>query len=139
VQVHSYDNPTNSCAGCGQDRGCCDAFNDSGEECVGFKRCDNLFFYCVRPLGTPTQTEQTISEDIESTIHIRMRELQCMQAFRSHFSLDGQSMNFSEPLLLGIPNPLKFSVESKEWQVSKVVDYHIHSVHIPEHKHAGVK
>jgi hypothetical protein len=90
------------------------------EECTGFRRCDNVFFCCVRPLGTPTQTLQTISEDVESTIGSRRRELQCIQAtvFQSSPNDNSAFIDFSSPSFLGIPNPMEFEIGDSEWEVS---------------------
>ena len=121
VQVHSYDNPTDFCAGCGADQGCCDGFER--EECTGSRDCENVFFYCVRPLGTPTQTLETVLGDtvFEDSIEDRERELQCtpsLAAFRSTPTDD--FIDFSQPTFLGIPNPMEFQVVANKWEVSKL-------------------
>ena len=122
MQVHSYDNPTNLCAGCGEGPGCCDNFG--GNDCTGEERCDNIFFYCLRPLGTPTRTLEAILENrliFENSIEDHARELQCLQpppAFRSDRNVDDGFINFSETEFLGLPNPMEFQVNASMWEVS---------------------
>ena len=122
MQVHSYDNPTNLCAGCGEGPGCCDAFGEN--ECTGNDRCDNVFFYCLRPLGTPTSTLEAILENrmiFENSVEDRARELQCLQpppAFRSDRNMDDRFIDFSETEFLGLPNPMEFQVNASMWEVS---------------------
>ena len=109
---------------CGEDQGCCDDFDR--EECTaGNRDCENVFFYCVRPSGTPTQTLETILEDTEfdnlNSIEDRERELQCtpsLAAFRSTPTND--FIDFSQPTFLGIPNPMEFQVVANKWEVSKL-------------------
>ena len=71
AQVHSYLNPTNHCAECGG--ACCDG-NDG--TCTSGERCDNVFLYCVRVLGTPEPTLSTL-EDTASDDN-RATPLQCI-------------------------------------------------------------
>lgn len=59
AQVHSYSNPTNCCAGCGTLQGCCDNYVTFTDQCDE-NRCDSELFYCVKPLGTPNQTFETL-------------------------------------------------------------------------------
>ncbi len=120
VQVHAYDNPTNTCPVCGLTEGCCDIFITS--ECTGLQKCDNEFFYCVRPLGSPSLTLDTLADTIsERSISNRAAELQCLQTqapFRSETNVDGASIDFSQAMFLGVPNPLQFQVTASEWEVS---------------------
>ncbi len=117
VQVHDYENPTNRCA---QDQGCCD---DSGTTCNSFRRCDNEFFFCVRPLGTPLPAEQALFNTVsERSVENRSRDLQCLQtlaAFRSQTNNDAASINFQQSTFLGLPNPIVFQVIANVYEVSK--------------------
>ena len=112
VHVQSYSNPTNKCATCyteyNQLPGCCDDF--TVQTCTGQLRCDNQFFYCLRPYNTPPDTEGC--SDYTGTI-------------RSSVNQNGGQLDFSQPRLLGLPNPLRLqglrNVSLKNaWQVSKV-------------------
>ena len=126
VQVHSYTNPTNHCAGstCRDRNGdlCCDiSFNVFNTNCGGNERCDNVFLFCVRPLGTADPMLRTLEDTISNN---RARELQCMQppsALRSSEANDGRSINFGMPTFLGIPNPMGFQVTASMWEVSRVI------------------
>ena len=100
VQVHSYKNPTNRCAGCGDTRGCCDNFEcDDDSPPI---RCDNEFLYCLRPLGTPAETLGVLIDTVrdEALPEDRLREVNCMQppaAFRSEINTDSVAINFTGP------------------------------------------
>ena len=64
VQVISYSNPSNRCAGC-DGGGCCDNPQGVATSCAAL--CDNEFLYCLRPFGTPDQSlqvSQTSAEEI---------------------------------------------------------------------------
>lgn len=126
MQVHSYENPTNHCPQCYREdpeaRNCCDNFSDN--MCIGHERCDNTFFYCVRPIGTPVPTQETLFADdsIEAPLQVRASALQCMQspsAFRSDTNVDGGFVDYSGPTFLGLPNPMEFHVEASKWEVSE--------------------
>ena len=100
VQVHSYTNPSR----------------------CGLSTCDNVFFYCLRPLRTPVQS-------FEATVDKRSLEretaLQCMEspsAVRTHVDINAAPTRvFSGVDYLGISNPIAFEVNIKEWTVSVIV------------------
>lgn len=120
VQIHAYSNPTNRCAGCGAVQGCCD--NPEVFECTNNRKCDNEFFFCVRPLGTARQTLDILL----ASVPINMTEqrgtyLQCLQpppALTSSINTDGLPIDYSSAIFLGLPNPLEFRVNASVWEVS---------------------
>ena len=110
VRLNFYDNPTNQCPLCRNGPGCCDRL--SSTMCIANERCDNQFLFCVRPLGTP----RPLLADIQSA-----RDLQCLQTstvYQSEINFNGAAINFTEPMFLGLPNPLEFSVNDSDWEVS---------------------
>ena len=44
-----------------------------------------------------------------------------IQSRSSSVNSDGESIDFSMPMFLGIPNPMEFPVTASEWEVSRVV------------------
>ena len=65
-----------------------------------------------------------ISAASEQVIDDQARELLCLQpqtAFRTDINTNGVSIDFSGPMLLGIPNPMEFRVNTSEWEVSNVM------------------
>ena len=102
VRTHSYNNPTNRCAGCGVDDGCCDDF--SLFECTGDLRCDTYFFYCLRMLGSSS------SDGVCNNAN--------GQVSTSYAEPDGGEINFSQDMVLGLPNPLPLNGISNTWNVS---------------------
>ena len=118
VQVHSYDNPSSRCAGC-RFQGCCDL--PLIDNCGSL--CDNEFFYCLRPLGTPNQSLQVIEDTVdERSVETRAAALQCMEspaAVRtSQVDLDAaRNIVFTGTEYLGINNPIIFVVTMEKWEV----------------------
>ena len=110
VDVQFYKNPSNGCATC--EGGCCDDFYV--QTCTGQLRCDNQFFYCLRSHNTPANT--TGCRGYTSTL-------------RSTVNTDGGQIHFSQPTVLGLPNPLRLTGLNNSWQVSTL------SQHIPEVMH----
>ena len=99
VRTHSYNNPTNRCAGCRMglnDAGCCDDF--SVFECTGDLRCDNYFYYCLRTLWSVGFV--------------------CDGGQVSRSEPDGKTINFSQDMVLGLANPLPLNGISDAWNVS---------------------
>lgn len=77
VQVHSYDNPSSRCAGCTAAQGCCDL----GRTFNCGSLCDNEFLYCLRPLGTLSQSLEAIGDtEDERSLETRAATLQCMES-----------------------------------------------------------
>ena len=104
VQIHSYTNPSR-----------CGLFN-----------CDNEFFYCLRPLGTPVQSFKYIEATVdERSPQTRAAALQCMEspsAVRTQVDINAAPIRvFSGVDYLGISNPIAFEVNMKEWTVSVIV------------------
>lgn len=117
TQVHFYNNPTNQCLGChfgaagARVLGCCDSF-EVNVQCSGETRCDNEFFSCARPLGTP---RETLSSLIDTVSLDRAEALQCIQplaAIRSTTNTDGASIDFEGPTFLGLANPIGFEIDA---------------------------
>ena len=122
VRIHSYDNPTNDCAGCdgSQNQRCCDSFDPQCGDDTGL-RCDNEFFACVRPLNTSRPTLQTSIDSVPvRSLQRRAELLQCLQppaAIRSGVNTDAGPIDFMGPTFLGTPNPMEFQVTATEWEV----------------------
>ena len=103
VKVQSYNNPTNGCATCGiiiVIGGCCDGFTLTS--CTGQLRCDNQFNYCLRSHNTPATT----------------RGCQGYTSKISEVNTDGGCIDFLQPTVLGLPNPLTLTGLTNSWQVS---------------------
>ena len=119
VQVISYSNPSNRCAGCGGG-GCCD--DDDATSCAAL--CDNEFLYCLRPFSLPDQPLQALQATAEEIVFsARAAMLQCLEfpsAIRTDVdnNADATSPIFFNSTYLGIPNPILFEVESPQWEVS---------------------
>ena len=129
ARILSYSNPSNWCASCGENRGCCDKFETN--DCLpDHYRCDNRFFFCLRPLGTPVQSLQDFQETVpnqysgnQASVEARARLLGCLQppaVFVSGVNADGEAIDFAGSAFLGLPNPLEFRVRGREWEVSNV-------------------
>ena len=121
VQVISYSNPSNRCAGC-RGGGCCDDIQSDATSCVAL--CDNEFLYCLRPFGLPDQPLQALRDATrEVAFSARAAMLQCLEfpsAIRTDVdnNVDATSPIFFGPTYLGMPNPILFEVESPQWEVS---------------------
>ena len=99
VKVQSYNNPTNGCVNCHDV--CCDSFTQT--TCTGYLRCDNQFTYCLRSHNTPATTRGC---------------QEYTSALRSAVNTDGGGIHFSQPTVLGLPNPLRLTGLTNSWQVS---------------------
>ena len=106
AQLHGYDNPTQRCfLGCDNcDRcfiGYCDG-NINGECTSGFRRCDTLFFLCLRPLssqiGCDPDTDGVMRSNAEND--------------------NDTNFDFSQSTFLGLNNPLIFQGLTNAWNVS---------------------
>ena len=125
VQVHSYSNPENRCVECIRSDntfGCCDTFD--APVCTGDRRCDNEFFYCLRPLRASNLASQIITNTVsERSLVTRATALQCLgspAAVRTNtVDMDAPaSQVFSGMEYLGIDNPIMFEVTAEKWEVS---------------------
>ena len=121
VQVTSYSNPSNCCAGC-DGGGCCDAPRRNATRCPAW--CDNEFLYCLRPFGLPDQPLQVLQQaTTERAFSAEAAVLQCLEAppaIRTDVDVDVDATSpiFFGPTYLGMPNPILFEVESPLWEVS---------------------
>lgn len=106
-----YRNPTSRCASCviSGVAGCCDA-DQSAAVCSGTARCDNYFWFCIRPF--------------ESEPNLSLGETECPLGRVStptdgNVTLNSDQLTFStgETALNGLPNPLPFAVAGS-WTVS---------------------
>ena len=106
VRIHSYTNPSSSCALCNQNA-CCDPSNGPrgppagppGPSCTGSSLCDTFFTYCVQPLNLTTRC---IPQVISAT------------AWNG-----GPTASFSlQPKVLSLPNPLLLPGVSRQWEVN---------------------
>ena len=107
VRTHSYSNPTNWCFGCGANQGCCDNFNVF--ECTGDLRCDNYFYYCLRTIFS--------SRFVNNCDNGR---------FSNSSEPDGETINFSQDVVLGLANPLPLNGLSDAWNVSCIYATYTH-------------
>lgn len=89
VRTHNYSNPDSLLV---DGSTCCDL------PC-GEPSCDSIFYYCLRSLGTS-------DGDCECSAEI------------SKVNYDDAPLNFSQPTVLELPNPLPLQEPKKEWTVS---------------------
>ena len=107
VNVLSYDNPTNRCEECGTSgmtQTCCD--DRTLGDCTGTDRCDNMFFYCLRPLGS---------------LNVETNPFNCGPMFTSEVNEDAAPIDFDQPQVLGLSNPLTLVGPTVAWQVSAAI------------------
>ena len=105
---------------------CCDGSQDTVLlGCAGEDRCDNVFFYCLMPLGSVPNNSTIFSmADLDENDPItRAGHLGCLQpstALRSDENTNSATVSLFDPpgMLLGLPNPLEFEVTGVRWQVS---------------------
>ena len=100
VQLLGYENPSQGCseADCGDT--CCD-FNSETPDCSNNSRCDTMFFYCLRALGSTEDGCSAYNGTRESS---RNRN-------------DGE-LDFNQTRLLGLENPLRLVGLTSTWNVS---------------------
>ena len=89
IMVLFYNNPTNVCAE--RPFSCCDRLLENGDPCTEETRCDNLFQYCLRPSNT-TASARSCTSLVGSEVI-------------SEVSLDGATIDFTQSIVLGLPNP----------------------------------
>ena len=92
VRTHFFRNPQSLLA----NGICCDFKTDGSCAVPG---CDNLFTYCLR------RTQNGANEN-------------CRTSPETNF--DDQPLNFSEPMLLGLPNPLSLQGLTQQWSPATV-------------------
>ena len=76
---------------------CCEPAG-STSDCVK-NGCNSYFYYCLRSLGTTGPGT-------------------CSGGRTSQVSLNDASLNFSQAMVLGLPNPLPLPGLTREWNVS---------------------
>ena len=118
IQVHGYSNPSNHCSMCDGEN-CCDG--PATTTCSGILRCDNEFFFCVKPFGEDLVSIETATTSILSTVASRAITLGCFSALRSETDVDAGFSDFFSPVFLGLPNPMEFLVNATQWEVSSEV------------------
>ena len=99
VRVVSYSNPSNTRS----DGQCCDPANNGGG-CTGGERCDTYFTYCLRPRFTEAATIECPNTEPGFTAN-------------STNVVDGATIDFSQPTVLGLPNPFNLTGISTAWEV----------------------
>ena len=97
VRTHNYSNPNSLLATASVV--CCD-------ESCGMPSCDNIFYYCLRSLGTSN------------------KDGECSGGNRSHVNYDDAPLNFSQSTVLGLPNPLPLRGLTRNWTVSITSSLH---------------
>ena len=117
VKVHGYDNPTNSCPACkaapNLPTGCCDNFANL-DTCETEEKCDNAFFYCLKPFNS--------SVDLDST-HTSRCGFHTGDGRISSLNTDGAPIDFSRRTVLGIPNPFPLTGITPKWTVTYIHQY----------------
>ena len=98
IRSHSFSNPSNRCSQC--QLGCCDNYNST--ICTGSDRCDTMFTYCLQPFGSDTP---------------------CTTRADSGTAFDDRPIDFTQPTVLGLPNPLPLSGTSERWEVNTMHDW----------------
>ena len=101
VEMISYSHPSNTRS----DSHCCDPDNN-GEGCKGVERCDTYFIYCLVPHSSTTVG--CLNTDTGST------------AVSSYIE-DGATIDFSQPTVLGLPNPFNLTGILTTWEVNDTV------------------
>ncbi len=102
VEIVSYSNPSNTRS----DSRCCDSppgFNGA-TPCVRGERCDTYFTYCLRPRFTEATTIECPNTEPGFTAN-------------STNVVDGAAIDFSQPTVLGLPNPFNLTGISTAWEV----------------------
>ncbi len=102
VEVVSYSNPSNTRS----DGQCCDSpqpFNGA-TPCNSGERCDTYFTYCLRPRFTEATT--IVCPNTEPGFIANSTNV-----------VDGATIEFSQPTVLGLPNPFNLTGISTAWEV----------------------
>lgn len=93
VKTHSFSNPGSLLAN-GE---CCDYNITAGDESCAVPGCDNYFYYCLRSIDS---TKGGCSGGRVSMVHY-----------------NDYPMDFSQPTVFGLPNPLPLPGLTREWNV----------------------
>ncbi|XP_064394660.1 sushi, von Willebrand factor type A, EGF and pentraxin domain-containing protein 1-like isoform X2 [Halichondria panicea] len=80
---------------------CCDPRNGGG--CTGGERCDTYFTYCLRPRFTEAATIECPNTEPGFTAN-------------STNVVDGATIDFTQPTVLGLPNPFNLTGISTAWE-----------------------
>ena len=107
VRLNGYTNPSGKCRDCDWTLNCCDIPDEilpidiATDDCIGERRCDSYFNYCLRPFGD--------------------KKLYCSPSERrgtsSRNSNDGP-LNFYQSRVLGLSNPQILSGLRRAYEVS---------------------
>ncbi len=103
VEMVSYSHPSNTRS----DGRCCDPGN--GGTCSGDERCDTFFAYCLIP---------RTAVECPNGLFISRSNAQ-----------NGATIDFSQPTVLGLPNPFNLAGLTTAWEVMIIVLVHF-SLHI---------
>ena len=107
VRLNGYTNPSGKCQDCYWTSNCCDIppevwpININTNDCIGERRCDSYFNYCLRSFGD--------------------RELYCSASERrntSSINSNDGPLNVSQSTVLGLSNPLVLSGLRGAYKVS---------------------
>ena len=107
VRLNGYTNPSGKCQDCDWTSNCCDIppeilrININTDDCIGDRRCDSYFNYCLRSFGD--------------------RELYCSASeYRDTSSANSNDgpLNFSQSRVLGLSNPQVLSGLRSAYKVS---------------------
>ena len=97
VEMLSYIHPSNTRS----DGQCCDP--DNGGTCSGEERCDTFFIYCLMPRA--------------STAIVCPNTAAGFFAISPRTAQNGATIDFSEPTVLGLPNPFNLTGLTTAWEV----------------------
>ena len=113
VRLLGYENPTQRCQGCrvfgSGVRSCCDDFSRS-TRCVGDRKCDSYFIYCLRAFQTRDSQEGGCPNS-DGTV-------------TSAVNTDDGMIDFSQDIILGLENSFQFQGLTKDYTVSLKVSLH---------------
>ena len=99
VRTHGYNNPRNLLA----DGSCCDINSTWPWPTCAVPGCDNVFYYCLRSLGS-----SNLREDCDGRRMI------------SEINFNDSQLNFSNDTVLGLLNPLPLPGLTRVWSVSSI-------------------
>ena len=107
VRLFGYNNPTGRCQACAiNDDGlhrCCDS-QSTFSICNGNRLCDSFFIYCLRPLNTSSIAEEGCSG---------------FESMTSNVNRNDGPVDFENPTVLGLPNPLLLPGLTEIYMVSE--------------------